>query len=131
MTGSESSTDGSEDADDQGSGASEPSFEAYSKEELLPKKLGRSDGRFELLVQAVEEYAIFMLDPEGRVQSWNAGAQRIKGYSEEEVLGEPFSVFYTDEDVEVGRPEKGLEQAAREGQWTDEGWRVRKDGSNF
>lgn len=89
------------------------------------------EDRFRLLVEAVRDYAIFMLDSEGRIQSWNAGAERIKGYREPEVIGKHFSIFYTQEDVASGKPELKLEIAKREGRAEDEGWRVRKDGSRF
>jgi PAS domain S-box-containing protein len=85
---------------------------------------------FRSLVDAVEEYAIFMLDPDGKITSWNEGATRIKGYDAEEVLGEHISLFYTDEDAEAGVPEANLE-AAETGPVEDEGWRVRADGSQF
>ena len=87
--------------------------------------------RLALLVEAVEEYAIFMLDPQGRVVTWNAGAQRIKGYSAEEITGEHFSRFYTPDDVAAGKPSLELEAAVRDGQYREEGWRVRKDGTRF
>jgi len=87
--------------------------------------------QFSLLVDAVEEYAIFMLDPDGRVQTWNQGAERIKGYERGEVLGEHLSTFYTDADREAGTPEENLADAATEGVTTDEGRRVRSDGSTF
>lgn len=86
---------------------------------------------FPLFVDAVQEYAIFLLDPDGHIVSWNPGAERIKGYTAEEVLGQHFSLFYTEQAVQAGEPEHVLETAAREGQWTGEGWRVRKDGSRF
>jgi PAS domain S-box-containing protein len=86
---------------------------------------------FTAFVNAVEEYAIFKLDPDGVVASWNEGAERIKGYEREEILGEHVSTFYTDEDVEEGVPERNLAAAAREGHAEDEGWRVRSDGSRF
>ena len=82
-------------------------------------------------VRAVEEYAIFTLDPEGRITSWNEGARRIKGYEREEILGEHVSVFYTAEDRERSLPERNLERAAERGRIEDEGWRVRADGSEF
>ncbi|MDX3105295.1 PAS domain-containing sensor histidine kinase [Nonomuraea angiospora] len=85
----------------------------------------------ELLVQSIRDYAIFMLDPRGRIVSWNAGAQRIKGYTAEEIIGTHFSVFYPHEDVAAGKPFKGLEAAASDGRWEEEGWRVRKDGTRF
>ena len=93
--------------------------------------LRESEERFRLLVEGVKDYAIFMLDPEGYVSTWNEGARRIKGYEEEEIIGEHFSVFYTDEDVERGHPEEVLCLAAAEGRYEEEGIRVRKDGSTF
>jgi PAS domain S-box-containing protein len=89
------------------------------------------DGRFQLLVDAVTDYAIYMLDPTGIIASWNAGAQRFKGYVESEILGEHFSRFYTDEDKATDLPRRALETAAREGKFEAEGWRVRKDGTHF
>jgi PAS domain S-box-containing protein len=89
------------------------------------------EGRFQLLVDAVTDYAIYMLDPTGIVVSWNAGAQRFKGYMESEILGEHFSRFYTDEDLATELPRRALETAAREGKFEAEGWRVRKDGARF
>jgi PAS domain S-box-containing protein len=86
---------------------------------------------FRLLVASVTDYAIFMLDPEGRVASWNAGAERIKGYRAEEILGQHFSCFYLDEDLRQGKPALELQVASAEGRFEDEGWRVRKDGSRF
>ena len=90
-----------------------------------------SEERFRLLVQSVTDYAIYMLDPDGRVTNWNIGAQRIKGYRPEEIIGEHFSRFYTEEDKAAGLPALGLETAAREGRFIKEGWRLRKDGSRF
>jgi len=87
--------------------------------------------RFRLLVESVEDYAIFILDPSGQVTTWNAGAERIKGYEAEEIVGRHFSTFYPREDVAAGKCERELEMAAREGRFEDEGWRVRKDGSRF
>ena len=84
-----------------------------------------------LLVQGVTDYAIFMLDPQGRVTSWNAGAARIKGYTADEITGDHFSRFYTPEDVESGVPKRALETARETGRYEAEGWRVRKDGSRF
>ncbi|MBV8616535.1 MAG: PAS domain S-box protein [Acetobacteraceae bacterium] len=86
---------------------------------------------YELLVQGVVDYAIFMLDPDGRVASWNPGAQRIKGYAAEEIIGEHFSRFYPEADRAAGVPTKALRTAAETGRFTAEGWRVRKDGSRF
>ena len=86
---------------------------------------------YRMLVAQVKDYAIFVLDPEGRVMSWNDGAQHIKGYSPEEIIGRHFSCFYTPEDVARQRPTDELVTAAKEGRFEDEGWRVRKDGSRF
>ena len=93
--------------------------------------LRRSEQQFRLLVQGVTDYAIFMLDPEGKISSWNAGAQRIKGYAPEEIIGEHFSRFYTEEDRAAGVPADALQIAGRDGRFEREGWRVRKDGSRF
>src|SRR5919107_4257404 len=93
--------------------------------------LRQSEERFRLLVEGVRDYAIFMLDPYGYITTWNEGAQRIKGYEAEEIIGEHFSIFYTDEYVERGHPEEELRVAAAEGSYEEEGIRVRKDGSKF
>ena len=90
-----------------------------------------SEERFRLLVESVRDYAIFMLDTDGIVRSWNAGAQAIKGYTADEIIGRHFSVFYTPQDREAGKPERGLRTAIAKGRVEDEGWRVRKDGSVF
>jgi PAS domain S-box-containing protein len=90
-----------------------------------------SERRFRLLVQSVIDYAIFMLDPHGRVTNWNSGAQRMKGYGADEIVGAHFSTFYTEEDRRVGLPAQALEKARREGRFETEGWRVRKDGGRF
>ena len=87
--------------------------------------------RFHLLVDSVRDYAIFMLDPEGYVATWNAGAERIKGYAEHEIVGQHFSRFYPPEDVAAGVPARVLQMAARDGSSHLEGWRVRKDGRRF
>jgi PAS domain S-box-containing protein len=89
------------------------------------------DVSYRLLVDSVQDYAIFMLDPDGQVTTWNVGAQRIKGYTPEDIIGQHFSVFYTPEDQEKGTPEKALETARREGRVEMEGWRVRRDGGRF
>ncbi|HKY18906.1 MAG TPA: PAS domain-containing protein, partial [Rhizomicrobium sp.] len=98
---------------------------------LAEEALRRSQEQFRLLVQGVTDYAIYMLDPEGSVTSWNAGAERIKGYTADEIVGKNFSQFYTPEDREQARPQRALETAAREGRFENEGWRVRKDGTRF
>jgi PAS domain S-box-containing protein len=90
-----------------------------------------TERHFRILVQGVTDYAIFMLDPEGRVRSWNPGAERIKGYSADEIVGEHFSRFYTPEDRAAGVPQRALESARKTGRYESEGWRVRKDGSRF
>ena len=87
--------------------------------------------RLRLLIDAVEEYAIFLVDPSGRIATWNPGARRIKGYDADEVIGEHFSIFYTQEDVDGGKPDRLLAEATERGQARDEGWRVRKDGQQF
>ena len=89
------------------------------------------DRRFELLVDAVTDYAIYLLDADGYVASWNRGAQRFKGYSADEIIGKHFSVFYTEEDRADGLPARALRTAAEEGKFEQEGWRVRKDGTRF
>jgi PAS domain S-box-containing protein len=93
--------------------------------------LHSSEERFRLAVADVTSYAILTLDPHGHVASWNAGAERIKGYRAEEILGRHFSCFYSPEDVQAGKPEMNLKIAARDGRMEEEGWRVRKDGSRF
>lgn len=93
--------------------------------------LRRSQEEFRLLVQSVTDYGIYMLDPEGNVATWNAGAQRIKGYSQEEIIGQHFSRFYTEEDRAAGVPQRALATALHEGRFENEAWRVRKDGTRF
>ena len=97
----------------------------------MERALRETDQRFRLIVEGAKEYALLMLDPKGRVVSWNAGAERLKGYHAEEIVGQHHSRFYPPEDVRAGKPERALQQALVEGQWEDEGWRVRKDGSRF
>jgi len=93
--------------------------------------LRQAEERFRLLIEGVVDYAVYMLDPDGIITSWNAGAQRIKGYGRDEIIGCHVSAFYTDEDVDAGRPWEELARARREGRAEDEGWRVRKDGKRF
>ena len=102
-----------------------------SYKRLSTAELQQQETRFRLFIEAVKDYAIYVLDPEGRVNSWNEGAQRIKGYPSEEILGQHFSRFYPPEEVAAGKPQRQLEIAAREGKVEDEGWRMRKDGSRF
>jgi PAS domain S-box-containing protein len=94
-------------------------------------ELTSRDANYQLLVNAVTDYAIFMLDTEGRIQTWNSGAERIKGYRSEEIIGRHFSIFYTAEDRNRDRPQQGLRMAATDGRFEDEGWRVRSDGLTF
>ncbi|MFL5003533.1 MAG: MHYT domain-containing protein [Xanthobacteraceae bacterium] len=93
--------------------------------------LRESERRFRLLVESVTEYAIVLLDPQGRITNWNSGAERLKGYRADEIVGRHFSCFYSEEDRRNGKPERALESALRQGNHKDEGWRVRKDGSRF
>jgi PAS domain S-box-containing protein len=106
-------------------------FEDVTDRKLAEQILRDSEERFRLLVQGVQEYAIFQLDPMGHVVSWNAGAERLKGYGSEEVIGKHFSVFYPQEDQMNDKAQGLLAKAARYGQSEDEGWRIRKDGSRF
>lgn len=91
----------------------------------------RSGELFQLLVESLLDYAIFMLDPKGNILTWNRGAERMKGYAAEEVIGKHFSIFYPAEDIDSGKPERELEAAAFAGRFEDLGWRLRKDGSRF
>lgn len=102
-------------------------------ERLLAETTQREDAErhFELLVKGVTDYAVFMLSPTGHVANWNAGAERIKGYTETEIVGRHFQAFYTDHDREAGIPAKALETALRDGKFEAEGYRVRKDGTQF
>jgi PAS domain S-box-containing protein len=93
--------------------------------------LRQSEERFRMLVEGVSDYAIYMLDPTGRVTNWNVGAHRIKGYTADEIVGENFARFYTQEDREAGEPERALKTAAREGRFEKEAQRLRKDGTRF
>jgi PAS domain S-box-containing protein len=102
-----------------------------SDKRAAQEALRESEQRFRMLVQGVTDYAIYMLSPEGRITNWNAGAKRIKQYDEQEVIGSHFSRFYTDEDREGGLPVRALSEAAANGRFEAEGWRVRKDGTRF
>lgn len=98
---------------------------------MITASLDQTSNRFELLVQSVTDYAIYMLDPTGLIISWNAGARRFKGYEAEEIVGQHFSRFYTPEDQAAGIPAVALHTAEHEGRFEAEGWRVRNDGSRF
>jgi PAS domain S-box-containing protein len=104
-------------------------FQSKTQERELPAS--EPDAQFRLLVEAVQDYAIFRLDPSGNVKTWNAGAQRIKQYAAAEIIGRHFSTFYPEEDKRNGKPQWELEVAEKEGRFEDEGWRIRKDGSRF
>jgi PAS domain S-box-containing protein len=95
------------------------------------EELRRSEERFRLLVEGIADYAIFMLDPAGFVSSWNSGAEHIKGYSAQEIIGQHFSCFYDDEDLHKGKPATALREAAAAGRFEEDGWQLRKDGSRF
>ena len=102
-----------------------------SERRLAEQAFRKSEEQFRILVQGVTDYAIYMLDPTGKITNWNAGAQRIKGYRPDEVIGRHFSMFYLEDDRANGDPQRGLETALKEGKFEKEGWRVRKDGSKF
>jgi len=102
-------------------------LEALEKE----KALHESERQLRLLVESVQDFAIFMLDTGGRIRTWNMGAQRIKGYKAAEIIGQHFSCFFSEADIRAGKPQRELEVAAREGRVEEEGWRIRKDGSKF
>src|SRR5437773_9165789 len=93
--------------------------------------LHRTAEQFHILVDSVEEYAIYMVDPDGNVVTWNTGAQKIKGYTAKKIIGKNFACFYTAEDVAAGKPQRNLREAARRGHIRDQGLRVRKDGTTF
>jgi PAS domain S-box-containing protein len=103
----------------------------HINERLKLKAIQQSEERFRLLVESMQDYAIFMLDPEGRVTSWNTGAERIEGFQPEEIIGAQFARFYPAEDRAQGFPEEALRYAATNGRSEQEGWRVRKDGARF
>jgi PAS domain S-box-containing protein len=106
-------------------------FAKVTRDVTQRRTLEESEHRYKLLVDSVSDYAIFMLDTEGRIASWNAGAKNIKGYDAEEIIGQHFSKFYTDEDLARDYPAEELKMALRDGSFEDEGWRIRKDGSHF
>lgn len=98
---------------------------------MAEERLRMSEERFRLLVSAVRDYAIFMLDPTGRVATWNEGAQQLKGYKPEEIIGQHLAKFYPEEEVRAGKPDLELKVATQTGRFEDEGWRIRKDGTRF
>ena len=102
-----------------------------SERRRAEEALRESEERFRLMVQSVRDYAIFMLDATGHITTWNAGAERIKGYTSDEIIGKHFSIFYPVEDLESGKPARELEIATRTGVYEEEGWRLRKDGTRF
>ena len=102
-----------------------------SERQATREALHRSEQNFRLLVQGVQDYAIYMLDPQGKVASWNPGAQRFKGYTDAEIIGQHFSRFYSEEDQASSLPAHALQTAASEGRFEAEGWRIRKDGTRF
>lgn len=104
---------------------------ANQKIKLGKQALQKSEERYRLQIESVQDYAIFLLDAKGVVISWNKGAQRLKGYQDKEIIGQHFSCFYTEEDIAEGKPDRYLQIAASEGHIENEGWRVRKDGSQF
>ncbi|MGZ4337984.1 MAG: PAS domain S-box protein [Gaiellaceae bacterium] len=111
--------------------ANRAAADALAASQRLNERLRQSEERFRLTVETVVDYAIFMLDPKGIVTSWNLGAERLKGYDADEIVGRHFSQFYQEEDVRAGVCDRELEHAARVGRFECEGWRVRKDGSRF
>jgi PAS domain S-box-containing protein len=106
-------------------------FRDITAERRAEETLRQSEEKLRLMIASVHDYALFMLDQSGHVASWNPGAERIKGYREEEIVGQHFSRFFTAEDVASGKPDRELEIAANEGRFEDENWRIRKDGSRF
>jgi PAS domain S-box-containing protein len=106
-------------------------FRDVTERRRAERALRESEERFRLLVEGTKDYAIYLLDPQGRVVTWNSGAERIKGYRADEVIGESFVRFYPPEDVQAGKPEWGLKLALANGTHSEEGWRLRKDGTRF
>ena len=105
----------------------DPDNSLKKTEELLRK----SEVRYKLLVDAVSDYAIFMLSPEGIIETWNKGAEILKGYNASEIIGKHFSIFYTPTDLDIDSPNQELINANKNGRYEEQGYRVRKDGSTF
>src|SRR3954466_4313726 len=102
-----------------------------SEQATASAAVNATEERFRLLVESVRDYAIFMLDPDGYVMSWNSGAEVLKGYRADEIIGRHFSVFYPQEGIDAGFPERELRIAAATGRYEEDGWRLRKDGTRF
>ncbi len=102
-----------------------------TEQRAAERELARQQQRYEMLVEDVRDYAVYMLDPAGRITTWNSGAQRIKGYQADEVIGRPFGLFFTDEDRDSKQPERQLARAGAEGRFETQAWRCRRDGSRF
>src|SRR5499427_10398448 len=103
----------------------------YPSEGLAPGVRHEPARLLDLLIEQVVDYAIFVLDRQGNIASWNPGAQRIKGYAPSEIIGKPYELFFTEEDRRARKPWEILSAARKEGRYREEGWRVRKDGSRF
>src|SRR4029450_11761805 len=103
----------------------------FTKDQQQQRDLFESERNFRLLVEGVVDYALYMLDPDGVVTSWNIGGHRLKGYTPGETIGQPFSRFYTETDRTNGKPLRALRIAREQGRYEEEGWRVRKDGTFF
>lgn len=103
----------------------------FSDRRTHEARMAESEERFRLLVEGVPDYALYLMNPEGQVVTWNSGAERIKDYSAAEIIGRHYSTFFLPEDVAAGKPFALLERARKEGRAEQEGWRVRKDGSTF
>ncbi len=101
------------------------------KSKQTQETLRQSEEMFRLMVDSVQDYSIYMLDENGTIASWNSGAQRAKGYTSQEIIGQNFSVFYSQSDIKSGKPQRNLSMAIRDGHFLDEGWRYRKDGTQF
>jgi len=101
------------------------------RQELARRRIDEENEQLNLLVACVHDYAIFMLDPRGYIRTWNVGAERIKGYAADEIIGKHFSIFYPPEEIAAAKPDRELVEAERDGRFEDEGWRLRKDGTPF